>query len=161
MWEDPDLKQKLKLATGEGFIHSDSSIFFYFLGLFIILLMIIKQQTSNSLRASIFSILKHFVYPFDFLNMKIYHTFFFSARTTSILLYPYLEKSITYFFFCSSSPNKDPNCFFNISKLLREPDEGKLIDLMLSSPLFTKTGFVWSNWLAVLFFFSVWNLYWK
>lgn len=42
---------------------------------------------------------------------KYVFTFFFSFMTESIRLYPYLAKSINYFFFYSSYPNKELNCF--------------------------------------------------
>lgn len=104
--------------------------------------------------------MKHFCYSLYFLNKNNF-TFFFYAITLSILLYPYLEKSIIYFFFYYSSPKRVPICFFKIYIVFRDPELGKLIALILSSPLLIKIGLVWSVWLAVLFFLSAWNFYWK
>ena len=59
-------------------------------------------------------------------------TFFFSFMTASILLYPYLEKSIISFFFSSSSPNSELHCFLSTYREFSDPEEGKFIDLILS-----------------------------
>lgn len=84
---------------------------------------------------------KSVIFPIN----KFTITFFFSFITQSILLYPYLVKSIIYFFFSSSYPNKELNCFLNTSNEFNDPEEGRLIDLILSYPLLMNIGFVWSN----------------
>lgn len=98
---------------------------------------------------------------FNFLN-KISFTFFLYPITASIELSPNPLKSITFFLPSSSFPfPKDYNCFFKISILSSDPDEGKLKDRIVSSPLLINIGFRWSNWLALFNFLSFWDLYWK
>ena len=82
-------------------------------------------------------------------------SFFFSLIIMSILLYPYFYMSKGYFFFVVFYPNNEINCFFKIYVLFSDPKEGKFICLIVSSPLLMKMGFVWSNWLGIVDFFSL------
>ena len=90
-----------------------------------------------------------------------YSSFFFSLIIPSILPYSYFYISSGSFFFLLFYPNKEINCFFNISILLTDPIDGKFIYRMVSSPLLTKIGFVWSNWLEIPVFFYWNSFYWK